>query len=326
MKETDKWLVVVNPKAGIRKCEKDWPKIRELLTKAGFDFVSAITEYPFHAIELTQRMVAEQGFKKVIAVGGDGTMNEVVNGIFHQTRFATTDITLGMITVGTGNDWGRMYSFPADYKSAIQVLTNENTFLQDVGKVKYRYHSEDKSRYFINMAGMGYDALVAKKTNLMKTKGRGGAFAYLLNLVIGLFQYKSIHLHIVVDGKTVVDGEVFSMSIGICQFNGGGMKQLPMAIPDDGLYDMTVIKKTTKFRVVKNIKNLYDGSFLKMPEVETFKGEKISITATPHHAMFLETDGESLGSSPLDFEIVPTAIKLIVGKRALKMFGKSTMK
>jgi YegS/Rv2252/BmrU family lipid kinase len=323
MKETDKWLVVVNPKAGVGKCEKDWPVIRELLTNEGFSFMSVLTERQFHAIEITRDMITNQGFTKIIAVGGDGTLNEVVNGIFQQSRFASTDITLGMITVGTGNDWGRMYSFPLNYEKAVKILKNERTFLQDVGKVKYRYHSEDESRYFINMAGMGYDALVAKKTNLMKAKGRGGALAYLFNLVVGLFQYKSIQLNIVVDGREVVDGEVFSMSIGICQFNGGGMKQLPNAIPDDGLYDMTVIKKTTKFRVVRNIKNLFDGSFIKMPEVETFTGKKISITSTPRHAMFLETDGESLGSSPLDFEIVPRGIRLIVRKKALNRFGKS---
>jgi YegS/Rv2252/BmrU family lipid kinase len=322
MKETDKWLVVVNPRAGVGKCEKDWPTIKGLLTKAGFSFMSVQTERQFHAIEITRDLVNNQGFTKIIAVGGDGTLNEVVNGIFQQTRFATTDITLGMITVGTGNDWGRMYSFPLDYEKAVQILKNELTFLQDVGKVKYRYHTEDDYRYFINMAGMGYDALVAKKTNLMKAKGHGGAFAYLYNLVVGLFQYKSIHLHIVVDGEVVVDGPVFSMSIGICQYNGGGMKQLPNAIPDDGLYDMTVIKKTSKYRVIRNIKNLYDGSFLKMPEVETFIGKEISITSTPRHAIFLETDGESLGCSPLDFEIVPRGVKLIVRKKALKMFGK----
>jgi YegS/Rv2252/BmrU family lipid kinase len=322
MKETDKWLVVVNPKAGTGKCEKDWPVIRELLNKEGFSFISVLTEHQFHAIEITRNMVNELGFTKIIAVGGDGTLNEVVNGIFQQTRFATTDITLGMITVGTGNDWGRMYQFPLKYEKAIRILRNERTFIQDVGKVKYRYEAEDKSRYFINMAGMGYDALVAKKTNLMKAKGKGGALTYLFNLVTGLFQYENVQLSIIVDGVEAVNDKVFSMSIGICRYNGGGMMQLPKAIPDDGLFDVTVIRQTTKMRVVRNLKKLYDGTFISMPEVDTFTGKQISITSTPRHAIFLETDGESLGSSPLDFNIVPAAVKLIVRKKALKAFGK----
>ncbi|HMM12126.1 MAG TPA: diacylglycerol kinase family lipid kinase [Bacteroidales bacterium] len=321
MKETDKWLVVVNPKAGSGKCEKDWPTIQELLVKGGFSFISVLTERPYHAIEITRMMVNDLGFTKIIAVGGDGTLNEVVNGIFQQTRFATTEIMLGMITVGTGNDWGRMYNFPLKYEKAIRILSKQRTFLQDVGKVKYRHDTEDKSRYFINMAGMGYDGLVAKKTNAMKAEGKGGGLAYLYNLLTGLFQYESIHLNIVVDGKEVVNDKVFSMSIGICRFNGGGMKQLPNAIPDDGLFDITVIRKTTRWRVVKNIKNLFDGSFIKLPEVVTFRGKTISITSTPRHAILLETDGESLGVSPLDFSIIPRSVKLIVRKKALKEFG-----
>ncbi len=321
MKETDKWLVVVNPKAGSGKCEKDWPRVKELLIKYGFSFLSVLTERPFHAIEITRNMVNDLGFKKIIAVGGDGTLNEVVNGIFQQTRFNTTDITLGMITIGTGNDWGRMYDFPLKYEKAIKIIRNERTFLQDVGKVKYSYETEDKSRYFINMAGMGYDAFVAKKTNNLKAQGKGGKLSYLVNLVLGLFQYEVVQLSIIVDDAEVVNDQVFSMSIGICKYNGGGMMQLPNAIPDDGLFDMTVIRKTTKLRVVRNIKRLFDGTFIQMPEVDTFRGKKIQITSTPRHSIFLETDGESLGSSPLDFTIVPRAVRLIVRKKALKAFG-----
>jgi diacylglycerol kinase family enzyme len=130
-----------------------------------------------------------------------------------------------------------------------------------------------------------------------------------------LFQYKNVQLDIEADGKKVFSGKVFSMSIGIGKYNGAGMMQLPNAIPDDGLFDVTLIKKTTKMRVVKNIKNLYDGSFINMPEVETFTGKKFTITSTPSNKLYLETDGESLGHSPLDFEVIPRAAKMIVQKR-----------
>lgn len=314
------WLVIINPNAGYRAGEKDWPTIEALLLSHQFDFEAVFTERPFQAIEITRKAV-ESGFRKIIAVGGDGTLNEVVNGIFQQTTVPATDVTLGMITVGTGNDWGRMYGFPKKYEKAISILANGRTFLQDVGKVKYRYDSEDKSRYFINMAGMGYDALVARKTNIMKARGKGNAFSYLLNLLTGLFQYENTHLNIVVDGQEILNEKVFSLSIGICRYNGGGMMQLPFAIPDDGLFDITVIRKTTRLRIVRNIRKLYDGSFIHLPEVSTYTGTKISITSTPRHSIFLETDGESLGHSPLDFELLPRAIRLIVRKKALKQFG-----
>ena len=310
--ETEKYLVVVNLHAGSKKGERDWPEIKKLLEEEGFDMRIVFTEYRNHALSLVKELVEKKGFRKIIVVGGDGTFNEVINAIFKQTRFPAIELMVGLITVGTGNDWGRMYEMPESYQEQIEILKNEHYILQDIGKVKYRYASDEEYRYFANIAGMGYDALVAKKTNTMKQKGWGGALVYLMNLVSGLFQYKNTYLEIEADGKKVFSGKVFSMSIGICKYNGAGMMQLPFAVPDDGIFDVTVIRKTSKYRIVKNIKNLYDGSFLNMPEVVTFKGRKFSIMSTPRDKLYLETDGESLGHSPLDFEVLHKAARLIV--------------
>jgi YegS/Rv2252/BmrU family lipid kinase len=315
IKNKNDWFVVVNPHAGSSKCSRDWPKIKKLLEEENFNMKIVFTEKQFHAIDLVKNAIEEEGFKKVLVVGGDGTLNEAVNGVFKQKKFKTREIILGIITVGTGNDWGRMYEMPESYKKQVKLLRKGYTFLQDVGEVDYRYAIDEEKRYFINIAGMGYDALVAQKTNLMKQKGKGGALAYLINLVTGLFQYKNTHLDIVADGEMIFSGNVFSMSIGICKYNGGGMMQLPDAIPDDGLFDITVIKKTTKFRIVSNIKNLFDGSFVKMPEVEQYTGQMITINSKPPQKLYLETDGESLGHSPLDFKVIPKAVRLIVKKR-----------
>ncbi len=312
-KPRKEWLVIVNPNAGKKKGEKDWKEISKLLQDAGFVFQSVFTEHRDHAIRLTTEHIND-GYDKVIVVGGDGTLNEVANGIFQQSGVHTNEVTLGMITVGTGNDWGRMYKIPDKYHEAVKVLKEGITFIQDAGKVTYHHKDEKIERYFVNMAGMGYDALVAKKTNLMKEKGGGGALAYLFNLLTGLFQYKQSRVSISIDNQFVFSGEVFSLSIGICKYNGGGMMQLPNAIPDDSLFDMTIIKNASKWDVVKNIKKLYDGSFLDLPIVETHVGDKIRIISQPKRSVFLETDGESLGHSPLDFEIIPKSIKLIVKK------------
>lgn len=309
------WLVVVNLHAGSNKCRRDWPRIKKLLEETGIKQHHVFTERQYHAIELVKKHIEENGVKKIIVVGGDGTLNETVNGIFKQKRFKTQEITLGLITVGTGNDWGRMYDMPESYKKQVKQLLKGHTLLQDVGEVDFSYSKDEQKRYFINIAGMGYDALVAQKTNMMKQQGKGGAIAYLVNLISGLFQYKSVHLEIDADGKNIFSGKVFSMSIGICKYNGGGMMQLPDAIPDDGLFDITIIRKTTKYRIVSNIKNLYDGSFIKMPEVDQFKAEKVTITSKPAHRLYLETDGESLGHSPLDFKVIPRAVRLIVKKK-----------
>lgn len=318
LSEEKKWLVIVNLRAGSKRCERDWPEIEELINKANLKTTVVFTERTHHAMELTQFNIEEHAFKDIIVVGGDGTMNEVANGIFRQKRFKTTDITIGLITVGTGNDWGRHYGMHDEYPKMIDAIKTGKTFVQDAGKVNYSHLKDKEDRYFVNIAGMGYDALVAKKTNVSKQSGKGGALVYLINLVHGLFQYKNTHLSITSDGKELFDGKVFSMSIGICKYNGGGMMQLPFAISDDGLFDITIIKNTTKFRVMKNIKNLYDGSFINMKEVDTYTGKEFIIKSTPSNSLFLETDGESLGHSPLFFEIVPKSVKLIVRAKFLQ--------
>ena len=118
----NKWLVVVNPMASVGKCGKDWPEIKQLLTKEGFDFDDVLTEYPGHAIEIVRNAIKEKGYRKLISVGGDGTNNEVINGIFTQDVVPTTEITMGAIPIGTGNDWRRTFNIPIDYPKVVKIL------------------------------------------------------------------------------------------------------------------------------------------------------------------------------------------------------------
>jgi len=309
--ENGSWLVVVNPNAGSRKGEKDWPKIAGHLDENGFIYEAVFTEKRNHAIQITTSAL-EKGYRKIIVVGGDGTLNEVVNGIFRQQNCKTTDVVIGMIPMGTGNDWGRMYGIPKKYKKAIKVIKKGYRFTQDVGYVTFQDEQGEQDRYFINVSGMGYDALVAHKTNAMKDKGRGGTMAYMLNIFTGLFQYKNTHFDIAVDGEEVFSGKVLSMNLGICKYNGGGLMQVPEAIPDDGLLDVTVIKAISKFKIIKNVAKLYDGSFIKLKFVNTYRAKTCRIVSRPHGIVMLEADGESLGHSPLEFSVLTKAATLII--------------
>jgi len=158
---------------------------------------------------------------------------------------------------------------------------------------------------------MGYDALVAKKTNISKEKGRGGPLTYLFFVFSSLFQYKFIEAVIEVDEKQVFKGEMFSMNVGICKYNGGGMMQVPAAIPDDGLFDVTLIKKAPKWMVIRHAGKLYDGTLVNLPFISTFRGESIRIRSVGK--IYLEADGESLGHSPFVYEMVPRSLKVVVG-------------
>lgn len=311
---TNQWLVVVNPNAGSCKGQKDWKKISALLDGAGFSYQAVFTQKPLHAMQLTIGKIQE-GFRKIVVVGGDGTMNEVVNGIFKQNTTFTDAILLGMISVGTGNDWGRTFNIPLDYEQAIGVLKSENTMLQDAGLVKYYNDSCEKTRYFINMAGLGFDGLVAQKTNADKARGNNNALIYLKNLASSLFAYKSSDIRLVVDGREIND-KIFSIGIGIGQYNGGGMRQAPDALPDDGLFDLVLIKHMSKWSVLASVRRLYDGSIKKHSRVQTLTAKVIRVESDP--PILMETDGESMGLSPFEFRIVPKSIRVIYNPVKMK--------
>jgi diacylglycerol kinase (ATP) len=309
---TDDWLVIVNPNAGRKKGEKDWFNINELLNKSGLAFESVFTTHKEHAIALTTRFI-KKGYRNFLVVGGDGTLNEVINGIFFQKSVPSHEFLISMIPVGTGNDWCRMFYIPFKYSDAIALIKQNNTFIQDIGRVSYFNSTTLKRRYFINVAGMGYDAEVASKTNKDKERGKGGPFSYLKNLFTSLLFYKYSETEIIIDDLPErYKNKTFSVSVGICKYNGGGMKQLPNAIPDDGLLDMTLIKKLGKLTVLKEVKNLYDGSFIQHPKVQTFQGKSFRIDSKP--AINLEVDGESLGHSPFRFEVIPSSLRVVTGR------------
>ncbi len=301
------WLILVNPNAGHGKGIRDWKKIASLLSVYGLNSQVHFTEARHHAIQLTMQGV-EQGFRKIIVVGGDGTMNEAVNGCFMQSVCPTTDITLSIITVGTGNDWGRLFGIPFDYEDAIKVIQKGNTHLQDTGIVEYYHGAQKERRYFINIAGLGFDAVVVSRTNTQKDRGRGGKTVYFWNLLRSLLTYRHTQVEVIIDGMPIRN-KVFTISLGIGKFSGGGMMQTPNAITDDGLFDVTIVNKIRKGDIIMSLKMLYDGTLYEHPKIEGYTGRHILIDSDP--LIHLETDGESLGHSPIEFNIIPKSINVI---------------
>lgn len=301
------WLVLINPNSGDKKGLRDWGHISSLLQDYHIDYHHRFTDYAMHGVSLVQELVSE-GCRQIIIVGGDGFLNEVINGLFFQDYIDAKNITIGMIPVGTGNDWFRTCNIPFDYESAIKAIKKGNTSFHDIGKVYYYMHGEECSSYFINICGIGFDAEVNRKVNNDKGKDNSGPLKYQYHLFTSLVSYDPTHITLTIDNE-IVNQDVFSMAVGIAQFNGGGMKQLPHAKVDDGLFDVTLIKKISKLKVIKNVKHLYDGSFISLPEVMTFTGRDIKVDSEP--MAWLEADGETLGHTPFRFEIIPQAIKVI---------------
>lgn len=313
--ENNKWLVVVNPKASVGKSGKDWPQIRQILINDGIAFDDILTEYPRHAIEIVRNAIVEKGYRKFIAVGGDGTNNEVINGIFTQDVVPTTEITMAVMPIGTGNDWRRTFDIPLEYDKVAKIIKAGHTYAHDIGKLTYYDDGNTGIRYFLNAAGTGLDEMVCHSTNRMKQQGKGGTIRYLISLVKCMLTYKVTRIQLTIDDELVFDDYILNLSIGNGRFNGGGMMTMPKAIPNDGLFDVTVIKKVSIFKFAANVKNVYDGSFIKkIDEVKTFRGKRIHIVSIPPHSLKVETEGENLNNSPFEFEVLPKAINMVIPK------------
>ncbi len=312
---TDKWFAIVNPVAGKGRGLSDWPVISRLLRANGImpDFV--FTEHKYHAIELAVEAVGA-GYRKLLVVGGDGTIHEVVNGLFIQKEVATQEILLSVIAVGTGNDWIRMFGIPRRYSDAIRAIVEGHSFLQDVGRLTYMKSHVQQVRYMANVAGIGFDGFVNRQYNRLKDEGRQSKWLYIWSLVKSVMRYSPTGVRMWVDGQRVVSELVYSGTIGIGKYNGGGMIQMPEAVADDGLFDITVIRRMGRLGVLTRIRSLYNGRIYRLRNVSLFRGRSIKIESTPE--IRVEADGEALGFSPFEFEIIDRAIRVVVSEKFLR--------
>lgn len=311
---TDRWFVIVNPVAGSGRGLIDFPQISRLLRNDDIRHDAVFTEHKHHATELTVT-AANQGYRRIIVIGGDGTLNEVVNGLFIQKAVEPCEILLAVIAVGTGNDWVRTFGIPQHYSEAIRAIREGRSFLQDVGTVTYTESHYTQTRYMANVAGLGFDAYVISTFNHLKMKGYKGGWMYLYSILKSYFRYKSSGARIWVDDKVVFNDLMFSLAIGICKYNGGGVQQLPNALADDGLLDLTIIRPVHWWHIVFRLKKLFNGDIYQIGHVIHAQGRKVRIEAAP--LIQLETDGELMGGTPVEVNIRQRAIRVVVTREFL---------
>jgi YegS/Rv2252/BmrU family lipid kinase len=223
-------------------------------------------------------------------------------------------MSLALIPVGTGNDWGRMFGIPLDYEKAVRIISDGNQMLHDVGTLTYFDGAEKKVRYFINIAGLGFESVVVKRTNYQKDRGRSGKAIYFYNLLMSLLSYKNTRAEIIVDGEKI-SADVFSINVGNGKYCGGGMRQTPDALPDDGLLDVTVINGIGKIEIILSLKMLYDGTILTHPKIDGYKCRNLKVSSDS--ILWAEADGESLGHTPAEFSIIPSGINIVYGSKVI---------
>jgi len=302
------YYFVINPNSGNGNAGLIWRDIRRHLNSYGIKFDFSKTKEPNHATSITLDAVSE-GFRSIICVGGDGTLNEVVNGILTQSEILSSEINLGMIPTGTGNDWCRSHNIPSNPEEALHLIIKNKIQRQDIGRVIY-LNENNKQRYFANVAGFGFDAVVANNVNKDKQMGKSGIVLFVKNLLKSLMTGKSEDLQICIDNEEF-SMKVFTMAVGIGRYNGGGMMQLPDAEINDGLLDITVISDISKFDVLRYAPLLFNGKFVKHPKVFCYRGNEVTISSASSFP--IEVEGESAGSLPVKIEIIPSALSVFSG-------------
>ncbi len=312
---SQKWFVIVNPVAGFGRGLEDLPLITKLIRDNDIPYELVFSQHKHHVTELTVTAVRE-GYRHIMVIGGDGTMHEVVNGLFIQKEVPTHEVTMAVVPVGTGNDWIRMYGVPRHYAEVIRAIREGYTFLQDVGEVHYEESHYRQVRYMANVAGAGFDPSVTKIYEHDKAKGRRGKHLYALGCLRSYLKYRSTGVKVWIDGELVHKNLLFSLAVGICKFNGGGVQQLPEAVADDGLFDVTLIRPFHWWHLLFRINRLFNGDIYSIGHVSHKTGSHIRIESTPEIAV--EVDGELLGGSPLEFRIHHRAVRVIVTKEFLE--------
>ncbi|MFC1930800.1 diacylglycerol/lipid kinase family protein [Chloroflexota bacterium] len=297
--------LIVNPMAGARRTAKKWPQIMALLKSIGLDFQHDWTEAPGHARELAQTAV-KKGSELVVSVGGDGTVNEVANGLYDSGN--TADVMLGIISTGTGCDYIRTVGIPRACQEACQCLASPRKLAVDVGLVEYISNGQTMKRLFVNFAGLGFDTEIVRATT-QRFKALSSKPSYLLGLLTTLLSYRNKKISLIVDGEKI-EKKVCTVLINNGRYGGGGMFTAPEAELTDGLLDTLIIGDLSKLDLLWSLPRVYRGTHLTHPKVTLKKAKEIEINSA--EPLFLQADGELLGELPARFRVLPATLNLAV--------------
>lgn len=290
-----KHLFIINPKAGKGKSIDIISEIKEIFKDTSEQCVIEITKEPGHATDLVRNYVSKENYR-VYAVGGDGTLNEVLNGMVN------SESCLGVIPSGSGNDFIR---------SIFEKYSSNNILRNTInGKIEVIDLAKIDGRYFINISSVGIDAEVVNNAkNIKRYPFISGKMAYILSVFITIFKYKYKDIQLDIDGTQItLKSTLLALANG--KYYGGGMKVAPYADLQDGLLDVCVINKLSKFKMLILFPKLIKGKHNEIKEVSFYKGRKVSIRAKEE--VDLNIDGEITKRGKINLEIIPQGIKFIV--------------
>jgi YegS/Rv2252/BmrU family lipid kinase len=304
-------FVVVNPHSANGRTGREWKSIERTLGAVYPAMSVGFTKKRGEATALVRYAVRE-GHQEIVAVGGDGTINEAVNGMFDASGTVPPDSVFAFVTSGTGGDFRKSFGVEAGTEAAIERLKHARVRRIDAGRLSKS--GAPTSRYFINIASFGLSGVIVDSINRARiAKLFGGAFAFGFHSSLAMLRHRIRTVRIIVDGIEDEIASISTVAVANGQYFGGGMRVAPGAVIDDGWFDVVIMGGAPKGQSLADLKLIYTGEHVKKPYVRVLRGQHVvvaPVAETRGQAVLIETDGEAAGRLPATFEILPHALNL----------------
>jgi YegS/Rv2252/BmrU family lipid kinase len=299
------WVAIINPASANGRTGKRWKKNQALLKKILPSFEAWLTRSTGHAWELAQRAF-NLGFTTIAVHGGDGTINEVVNGLLDRTA---NGLRLALLPSGTGADLVRTLGISHSLARAAQQALNGSVRSIDIGKASFTdLENRPAERFFVNVTDVGFGGELVRYVN-SRSKRLGGRLSFFKGVLVTLFRYRNKRVRLTLDEGETFETPVSSIVVANGQYFGGGMWVAPEARPDDGYFDVIVIGDVSKTDVLTNIGRLYRGTLAAHPKVKTFRARTLELSS--EEEVLIDLDGELVGRLPARFEVLPQKLSVI---------------
>lgn len=303
-----KLQLIVNPRAGSGRAAQRLPQIERALAAHGIQYEKSLTQGPGDGTRLA-REAASRGIDTIAAVGGDGTLNEVVQAYLGSDGSPIAGPSLALIPAGTGGDFRKSFGLPDDVHTAVARLYATAPRPLDLGVVDLSTPSGENRRFaFINVMSFGMGGLVDRLVN-SGPKWLGGRAAFLLGSARAALSYRNTPVSVSVDGKTYLQTPIFNVAVCNGRFFGGGMKVAPDADPHDGLFDVVAMCDLTRAQGIALAHHIYKGSHIGRREIDVARGRVVEAAPMRRNdEVLIDLDGEMPGKLPLTARIVPGAL------------------
>ena len=256
-------------------------------------------------IDLVKR-AAKKGYNKILAIGGDGTVQKVVAGIVMQRSISLEKMIFALIPSGTGNDWAKSKNISSKLEECIRVLKRGKIKAQDIGVAVIKSGNKKKTRYFVTYSGVGFDSFMLSKINKYK---RLGKLSYLVCAIMNFLKFQNIAVKIMTP-RAEIKTSVFLFGIGICKFTGGGMQLIKNPKGNDGVLNITIAQEFSKFDIIRNFFNLFNGSIFKERKVLTLTDREVKISAK-NGVLLCQGDGEIFGYGKIDYSVIKNGLRYL---------------